>query len=679
MNYDNPMIDPADLDHYEQALKAFQRGIFDANRFLHTRLNLGIYTQRQEGMCMVRAKLPGGRLTARQLQGFAICLDRHSAAEHVQITTRQDIQFHYVPLDATPALQWDLAAADIATRAAGGNTVRNITSCQLAGVCPAEYVDVGAYIKQTAEYFIHHPLTQSLPRKFKISFSGCESDCAQGLVQDLGVIATRKEQQPGFRLQVGGGLGAKAKTAIELIEFVPEAELLPAIEAVLALHDRNSDRKRRTRNRIKFLLDRWGADEFRARFIVEFERTRSAFHAAEDPVSGWRDPVIAGEALGVMLNRPLSQRQEGLATLPINVPGGRLKAAQLRGLADLLTSHDLQDVRTSQDQNLILYHVPVEWVTAVQSDLEKLGLQLYRKGERVVACPGTSTCPLGVTNSQRVAFALKGGPSDLSVRINGCQNGCANATVADIGFYGKGRRHFGRLIPSYRIQLGGDGRMGGELAFDGPDIPAVRVNSALERIQEQYEIGKEPTENFFHWSRKKGGKFFEQLLADLSRVSESELPFILRDLGDSKVFQVKSVGVGECAGSQIDPVEKLLLEARYESDLGRAFAVKFKYDEATECLENQLHLVAQAYVRRKGFKVSDERKAHFQYLADTKEVRQSGASSLDSLLNRIAAFREYPDEHGYPLLADEADQWEAAIKQHGDAWADQQTRSGTDG
>ncbi|MDF1528652.1 MAG: nitrite/sulfite reductase, partial [Sedimenticola sp.] len=218
----NSLIDSKDFDDYDQHLQNFLQGSLDPHRFVAIRLNLGIYAQRQDGMCMVRAKLPGGRMTPNQLLGFAEAAEKHSGTDSVHITTRQDIQFHFVPLEKTPALQRTLGKYGIATREAGGNTVRNITGCSLSGACPAEHVDINAYIDLTANYFIRHPLTASMPRKFKISFSGCESDCANGLVHDLGVIATRKEGRPGFRLLAGGGLGGKPKEAILLESFIDE-------------------------------------------------------------------------------------------------------------------------------------------------------------------------------------------------------------------------------------------------------------------------------------------------------------------------------------------------------------------------------------------------------------------------------------------------------------------------
>ncbi|MCP4126615.1 MAG: nitrite/sulfite reductase, partial [Gammaproteobacteria bacterium] len=600
--------------------------------------------------------------------------------DRVQITTRQDIQFHYVELDKTADQQRDLARFGIVTREAGGNTVRNITSCQLAGVCPAENVDVEPYIQLTAAHFVRHPLTQSLPRKFKISFSGCAQDCAQGMVQDLGVIATQNNGQPGFRLLVGGGLGAKPKTAFELAEFIPEADLLPAVEALLVLHDRHSDRQRRTRNRIKFLVEQWGEAGFSQRFWKEFKHTRDAFTPRSGTLVKWRTPSHSDRPWGEELQRPLPQRQAGLLTLSISVPGGHLKARQLEGLATLLEHNPRFELRANQDQNLTLFNVPTAHLQQVTTELAGIDLNLHEAGKRVAACPGTSTCPLGVTNSQRVAFALNGGAEDLSIRINGCQNGCANSLTADIGFAGVGKRHHGKLIPSYRLELGGKGRLGGAIAFDGPEIPAVRLTSALERIKESYQNEKRSGESFFNWSRGKGADFFRELLLDLTEVRESELPFLNRDLGDSQVFKVDSVGIGECAGAKADPLDKLLLDARYEAQLGRSFASRFKYDEAVESLHNQLQFSTRVLLTRLDAEPDpDITDSVSHYLTAHDQKATHFGIDLSGLLQRIAAFKDNPDEQGYPELADIADRWENSIKQLNSESERGSARSGTDG
>lgn len=666
-NNTNAMIDQNDFDHYEQALQSFLDGHLDADRFLHTRLNLGVYTQRQEGMCMVRAKLPGGRVTAEQLEGFAYCLEKYSAMNDLQLTTRQDIQFHYIPLKDTAELQRDLAKFNIATREAGGNTVRNVTSCQLAGVCPAERVNVQAYIQQVAEYFVRHPLTQSLPRKFKIAFSGCGQDCAQGLVHDLGVIASTQNGIPGFRLLVGGGLGAKPKTAIELLAFVAENELLPAIEAILVLHDKHSDRKRRTRNRIKFLVEKWGAEQFRSDFQREFERTRNAFKAAEQPITEWRNPnpqdYDPNKAYGSDLTTPIHQIESHLITLPLFIKHGDLSIKQLKGLSKLLRDENLGDLRTNQDQNLTLFNVPKERVIDIANQLEELNISVANNKQSVVACPGTTTCPLGITNSERVGQIIQSQGTQLNVRVNGCQNNCANSATADVGFYGKGQRHHGTLVPTYKLQLGGSGRDGGELAFDGPQIPAARVSAALERVSDAYSSYAQEGESFYQWSRRKGVDYFNQLLHSLTQVRETELPFLIRDLGDRNVFQVKSVGMGECAGAQADPIDKLYLEAKYEADLGYAFAIKFKYDEAIESLENRIFLLTSALF----LKLQIENDAttlsqQIEQIAPLGLEKLSQEQSLSELYEKIKQFHQNPDEQSYPILSAQVDEWEKRVR-----------------
>lgn len=596
----NPLIDSKDFDDYEQHLQNFLQGSLDPHRFVAIRLNLGIYAQRQDGMCMVRAKLPGGRMTPNQLLGFAEAAEKHSGTDSVHITTRQDIQFHFVPLGKTPALQRTLGKYGIATREAGGNTVRNITGCALAGACPAEHVDINAYIDRTANYFIRHPLTASMPRKFKISFSGCESDCANGLVHDLGVIATRKEGRPGFRLLAGGGLGGKPKEAILLESFIEEDQLIPAIEAVLSVHDKYSDRKRKMRSRIKFLLDRFGVDGFIEKYRIEYARTSNAYSAERNPVAAWRERTVDGTQIKTTLRAPTAQHQDDLNIVPVSIPDGRLTIETLRGVADLLISEGLHDIRTTLDQDLSIFNVPTDRLGSLTVALKALGLKLPRCGDQVISCPGTATCPLGITASRQMAPRLSGGVGDLSVRVNGCQNGCANATISDIGLYGKGRRHHGRLVPSYTLQLGGDGSEGGSIGITGPDIPAVRVPSAVSLLHHSYFADRTENESFRDWVKREGREYFDELLAHLSSVGAMELAFLTRDHGDSSVFKVESLGVGECAGVQAAPADKLLLDARYESDLSVAFAGKNKQADAGESLDNQITYSAQALLEIAG-------------------------------------------------------------------------------
>ena len=683
----NPLIDPKDYADYEQHLQNYQQGNLDPHRFMAIRLNLGIYGQRQDGMYMVRAKLPGGRITPHQLLGFAEAAEKHSGTDSVHITTRQDVQFHFVTLENTLRLQRTLGAYGIATHGACGNTVRNITSCSLSGACPAEHVDINAYVDKVARHFIRHPLTASLPRKFKLSFSGCESDCANGLVHDLGVIATRKEGRPGFRLLAAGGLGGKPKEAILLESFIEENQLIPAIEAVLSVHDKYSDRKRKMRNRIKFLLDRFGTEGFIEKYRIEYARTSNAYSVAPNTIAKWRERTVDGNSANATLRAPTAQYQEDLNVLPISVPDGQLTIETLRGLAKLLQSEGLHDIRTTLDQNLSIFNVPTDRLGSLTVKLKQLGLKLPRCGDRVVSCPGTATCPLGITASRQIAPRLSGGAGDLSIRVNGCQNGCANATIADIGLYGKGRRQHGRLVPSYTLQLGGDGSDGGNIGITGPDIPAVRVPSAVSLLHDSYHADRQKGENFHDWARREGREYFNELLAHLSNVGPMEVPFLTRDHGDSSVFKVQSQGVGECAGAEALPADKLLLDARYESDLSIAFSAKSKHADAGESLENQITYSGQALLEIAGLNSSPKGEDQLLSILRSAYVEHTARlGQLEQLYNDLRDFQSTQDELQLPDLitsAQEITAWaEALVAEHNrrpHMSNPEQPRFGTDG
>ncbi len=647
-----------DFEHFEQLLQNYLNGQIDHTRFMSERLLLGVYGQRQEGLCMVRTKVPGGRLSPRQILGYAEGLAQFSNNEAVHITTRQDIQFHDVPLEQTPALLRLLASYGISSREAGGHTVRNVTGCPMAGVCPREHVDITTHLQHTAHNFVHNPLTQSLPRKFKIAFSGCEADCAEGMIHDLAVIATRQGEKTGFKLLAGGGLGSKPREAIVLEDFIEEEDLLPAVEAILTLHDKHSDRERRTRSRIKFLVERFGSEGFVEKFRQELKRTRSAFDAEKAPRGQWREAQEAEICGRGAPRKILPQHQPDLHVVPVSVPVGDLTVTQLRGLHHLLEQGGYSDIRTSQDQNLAIFHVPTAGLAALVAGLEDLGLGLPKAGSDVAACPGTTSCQLGITSSRAVAHLLDGGSEDLVVRVNGCQNNCARSDIADIGMYGKGRRHFGKLVPTYAIRLGGCGLAGGGLAFSGPEVPAARVPSAVRRIQEAYAGDHEPAESFAVWSRRKGAGYFDDLLADLTQVRESELSQLQRDHGDSRVFRVESTGVGECAGAQVDPLDKLLLDIAYERNLRDAFSAKRKYEDAVESQGNIFTLAVQALLAASG--ADNTKPGEGQLVAMLTEALPDDAvlvQELAELLGSIDSWRREPDELAYPELALRADVW----------------------
>lgn len=652
------LVDYEELDRYEEAVHAFLDGQMDAERFTALRLQQGVYGQRQEGVHMVRIKIPGGRLQPPQLTGIAEALERYSRHGLAHISTRQDIQLHYIPTRETPAVLRHLASYSLTTREACGNTVRNVTRCPLAGVCPREHVDIGPYHEGAVRRFLRHPLTQHLPRKFKISFSGCEADCAQGMMHDLGIVAIRQDGRFGFRVMAGGGLGAKPHEAIVIEPFLAEEDLLPCMEAVISLHHRYSDRKRRARARIKFLVDRFGPEGFIEKYREEFAHTKAAFSNQPYPRGVWREAEM-GDSCGAGAPRRLfAQRQAGLYVLPISITIGDISAPQLRGIAALMEREGLTDIRTTQDQNLMILHVPEARVAALREGLAALRLGEPQAGDNVGACPGTSTCRLGITSSKILARLLSGGVTDLRVRVSGCHNSCAQPDTADIGLYGEGRRLYGRLIPHYVLQLGGDGLAGGGLAFDGPEVPSARVPAAIARIQDNYLGHRDAGESFFHWARRKGPGYFHELLADLCQVEEADLPEVLRDFGDISAFKVLQLGGGECAGVSQEQVAANFSEAAYERDCRNAFAVERRFQEAVECLESIVQLAGKSLLFVADVKTPPpELPALPQALQEALPQHAELVDELAEIVAQLAQFQASLDEEGYQPLAGRIDQW----------------------
>ena len=588
------LSDAEEIAHYEEALARYLDLELDAERFTALRLQQGVYGQRQEGVNMVRIKLPGGRLDPARLAAIAEVAGKHVPQQVAHITTRQDIQLHHVPLAETGAVLRRLAEDGVTTREACGNTIRNITACPLAGVCPREHTDVTQHLDGAVAHFLRNPLNQQMPRKFKISFSGCEADCAQGLIHDLGIVATRRGERSGFTVLAGGGLGHKPHEAITVAEFIEERDLLPAMEAVITLHNKYSDRTKRAKSRIKFLVDRFGEAGFIERFNEEFARTRAALAGKPVPKGEWRQaargPVPGPGAPRVFF----AQRQAGLHVVPISAPLGQLKSDQLAGLAALLGELGLEDVRAAQDQNLIVLNVPAAQIAGLVARLADLGLRTPQAGDNVVACPGASTCRLGITTSMHVAPKLSGGKHDLRLRVSGCQNGCAQPESGDIGIYGEGKRQHGKLIPHYQMYFGGDGTSAcGAIALKGPSIPAARIEQAITRVQKTYDEEHVEGERFFGWAQRQGAERFQSLLADLTQVSRFELAKLARDHGDSADFRVVSLGGGECASATDVAIGRAFFDAAHERSYREAFVFQRNLEDAAACAEAQLRLVGE--------------------------------------------------------------------------------------
>ena len=623
-----------EINLFDQALQDYQGLRMDADRFTATRLQMGIYGQRQEGVNMVRIKLPGGRLTAPQLTVIADMLEKYARHDVVHITTRQDIQMHYVPLEHTPAVLRHLATAGLTTREACGNTIRNVTACPLSGVCPRQHVDVTRHLDGAVQHFLRNPLTQQMPRKFKISFSACESDCAQGMMHDMGVIAVRNGERFGFKVLAGGGLGHKPHEAIVVEEFIEEKDLLLVMEAIISLHNRYSDRVKRAKARIKFLVDKFGAEGFVEKYREELARTKAALATQDYPQGAWSAGADS-EVPGIGAPRHLfEQKQPGYYVFPVSVPMGNLTAVQLRGLAQIAETHGLHDIRVTQDQNMFLANVTKAKIDPLRAALAALGLGEPQTGDDVVACPGTSTCRLGITSSTIVAPKLSGGKHDLKIRVSGCHNGCAQPETGDIGIYGEGKRMHGKLVPHYQMYFGGNGMACGALAIKGPSVPAARVEAAVERVRSAYASSHEAAETFFSWTRRVSKTYFTELLADLTEVKPEELESVLRDHGTASDFKVLQLGGGECAGMSQVKIGSSFFEAAHERNYRDALKYQRKFKDSLRCAEEIARLIGQGVTELLGGQKRDS-------LTEQAEELRRVLPTKPHLSKQLIKFAEY--------------------------------------
>ncbi len=586
-------IDPetaADIAKFERLLADHLAGRVDEDAFRVFRLNNGVYGQRQGGHNqMVRIKFPYGSATADQFEALASIAERYSRGWG-HLTTRQNVQFHFVQLETVPAMLKELAEVGLTTREACGDTVRNVMGCHLAGACPYEVLDISPWAEATFRYFLHHPYAQRLPRKFKINFSGCVTDCGQAMFNDVGVVAVSQPRpdgtlEPGFRVFVAGGLGANPHPAQALEEFTPRESLLPTIEAILRTFDHFGNRDNKLRARLKWVLDELGIDELRRRVLRERNLLLAssswpggipaiveelgdapaglATGAAPTPmgtpvtlrVSSKADPYTRWESSNVIVGVA-----KGTVSAIAYARLGDITADQFRALAAIVRDFDI-DVRITNRQNLAFRGLSAEQLPALYSRLEQIGMsdpgaELARD---VVACPGADTCNLAVTQSRGLADDIgkaleAAGLADVGgVRINisGCTNSCGQHHVADIGFNGAERRAHGRPAPGYQLLLGGHiGNTEVKFGQRALRLPAKAAAQATVRLVGRFAEERDAGEPFSDWMGRVGGA--KTLAAELKDLDEwpdpEERPDYYIDFDETGPY-VADVGEGECAAS----------------------------------------------------------------------------------------------------------------------------------
>jgi sulfite reductase (NADPH) hemoprotein beta-component len=548
-----PLARMSDYEEYRAAYQRYKSGEWDAERWTAFRLRFGIYGQLQPGVQMIRIKIPGGILPFDHARAVARLNDEFAGGhKQIHVTTRQDVQLYFVPLDDTPEFVRELYGAGLTTREACGNTLRNMNGCMLAGVCPREHVDAGKVAEQIAHMWLRQPLVQHMPRKFKVSVSGCETDCAASGIHDMGLVATVRDGKKGFVLFGGGGTGGVAISAVKLLDFVTEFEVGAALEALVRLHQRYSNRINRNQARIKFLIKRFGEEKFRALFLEEFERVRALPQRPWQPLE-WRDASEAPEPAspgGVVYGH------DGRVAIVVNPPLGLLTSAQLTALADLAEDAGAEGLRATREQNIVIVGLPRGAEDGVAAAVRALGLPVQeRDGDipDVVSCPGTTTCRLGITNSQNfgkeVGEIVRGYQPlpGVSVKISGCQNGCGLHHIADFGFRGMGKKIEGVNAPHYQIYVGGNGRINGAIGISGPIVPARYAPEALKLFMDAYASGRRDGESVRDWATRLGKDGLKEIVKDVTGRPAAGDKQVFVDWGESEHFHTPEAAHAECA------------------------------------------------------------------------------------------------------------------------------------
>jgi sulfite reductase (ferredoxin) len=600
-----------EIDVFERQLQLRKQGKMEEKLFAETRLRRGAYGQRYDNgqrhdgidtrklafpeaptkgvetmwdaPGMQRIKIPFGMLNAEQIEVLAACSEEYSdAISHV--TTRQDIQLHFVHIEDTPDMLRRLAAVGITTREACGNSIRNVTGCPLAGVCNDEGFDISPYAKALAFFLLGHPDVQDFGRKFKPAFSGCHQHaCGLTTIHDMGYIARVQDGKRGFKVVVGGGLGAVPYQAETLYEFLPEEELLPVTQAVSRIFGRLGEKANRARARIKFLVAKLGIEEFKR--LVEEERPKlredDRWRAYLPEAHSWEEqPLRAAKPLG---NGPFPegferwrrtnarpQRQAGYVVATVKLPLGDATADQMRALAQMARKYTRETVRATVEQNFLFRWVSEGDLPEFYSDLQRIGLS--EAGAETISditsCPGTDTCKLGISASRGLAGELRERLYSISeklppeveglrIKASGCFNSCGQHHVADLGFLGVGRKVGRHRMPHFQLVIGGQWtHNGASYGLAVGAIPSKRVPQVVERITNVFVKERTPDESFQAYVNRIGKARIREMLKDLMELPTFDQdPSMYSDWGDPRLYTTGDMGVGECAGEIVPFVQ----------------------------------------------------------------------------------------------------------------------------
>lgn len=579
----NPIVAQDILD-LEKKIRLFRDGKIDDDKFRSLRLARGIYGQRQPGVQMIRIKLPLGRVTTKQLRRIADISDEY-ASKNLHATTRQDIQIHFVSLDRTPELWAKLEKDEITTREACGNTVRNITASDQAGIDPKEPFDVSPYAYEMFRYFLRNPICQEMGRKFKISFSSSDEDTAFSFIHDLGFIPKIVDGKRGFKVMIAGGLGANPTLALTAYEFLEEDQIIPFAEAVLRVFDRYGERTRRMKARFKFLMEDLGLEKVMELVAEERKAIRfksysidqhvlpapvlAAFKPAEEAYIGDENKFERWKKTNVF-----EQKQKGFYGVYVKLPLGNMSSNLARYFADVVDMYAATELRITVNQGYLLRFVRPEVLKHLYVALDKVGLAEpgFDSVADITACPGTESCNLAISDSTQISLALEKVireeypdmifNTDIKIKISGCPNSCGQHGMAGIGLHGSTiKDKQGNVVPALVVLLGGGKLKNGEAIISDKivKLPSKRGPQALRLLFDDYEANSQDGEYYHDYFKRMGRNHFYAFLKPLGDLTTLEQNDYI-DWGEEHKF-ILHTAVGECAGVIIDLVATLFYES----------------------------------------------------------------------------------------------------------------------
>ena len=653
-----------DILELQHKIDEFKTGKIPEERFKAFRLTRGVYGQRQLGVQMFRIKIPFGRMTAQQLGRIADISEKYTNG-NLHTTTRQCIQLHYVKLDDAPKIWEELEEVGLTLREACGNTVRNITGSAYAGIDPQEPFDISPYAQAMFEYFLRNPICQDMGRKVKSAFSSSERDSAYTYFHDFGFIPRVKSGQKGFKVVVGGGLGAQAFIARTVYEFLPVNRIIPFKEAALRVFDRYGEREKRLKARMKFLLD-----EKRGIGLQRF------LELTEDEMAG-----LASQTVEIDINNvPQAEPRDYRATSEINIKDqekyqlwcttnvfqqkqpqyyavniklqlGNIKAPTARALADIVLKYAADDIRVTVNQGLVLRHIHPQNLPQVFQALDNLGLAEtgFDTIADITACPGTDTCNLGVTNSTGIAQELERVirteyphlllESQINIKISGCMNSCGQHMAANIGFHGSSIKNGALVVPALQVVLGGGVDLQGQgyIAEKVIKLPTKRIPQALRLLLDDYKDSSVEGEYFNRYVQRRGKRYFYDLLkplAGLEHIQDSE--YI--DWGHSETF-IPEIGVGECAGVSFDMVGTILVDAHEKLQFAQEAKQQHHFTDAC------YHAYASMVVAAKAMLLGEDIRCntHMGIIRDfDTHFVKTGRLDLRDFSSYVLEFKEQP-------------------------------------